>query len=210
MKAGIAKRIRIIIADDHLVVRQGLRAIMATEVDFEVVGEACDGLQTCDLYRRLRPDLLVLDLRMPVMDGISVVKTLIAEDPKARILVMTTYDTDEDIWVSLRAGAKGFLLKDARHSQIVEAIRTVARGDTFTTPDLALKITRRAKAPELTPREREVLKLLAAGKTNKEIGLDLNIGEGTIKTHVKSILGKLGATTRTEAAQMAMVKGLLV
>lgn len=202
-------RIRILLADDHHVVRQGLSAIIATESDLQVVGEACDGVVTCELYARLRPDILILDLRMPALDGFEVVKRLIQEDPQARILIMTTYDTDEDIWRCLRAGAKGYLLKDATHPEIITAIRTVARGESFTTPQLATRLARRANAPEMTPRELDVLRLLAQGRTNKEIAAALGLGEGTIKTHLKSLLAKLGATTRTEGVRRAQERGLL-
>ncbi len=213
-KTSVAKKapsptIRIVLADDHHVVRQGMAAIIGTEPDLQIVGEACDGEQALAFYAKFKPDVLVLDLRMPVLDGFEVVKRLIATDPDARILVMTTYDTDEDIWRCLRAGAKGYLLKDALQPEIVTAIRTVARGESFTTPMLATQLVRRSHAAELTPRELDVLPLLAEGKTNKEIASALNIGEGTIKTHLKSLLAKLGATTRTEGVRQAQQRGLL-
>ena len=186
-----------------------MAAIIASEPDLKIVGEACDGEQALALYAKLSPDVLVLDLRMPVLDGFEVVKRLVTTDPAARILVMTTYDTDEDIWRCLRAGAKGYLLKDASQPEIITAIRTVSRGESFTTPLLAVKLAHRATAPELTAREREVLQLLAAGKTNKDIATALKIEAGTIKTHLKSLFTKLGATTRTELAKLARQKGLI-
>lgn len=201
--------IRIVLADDHHVVRQGMAAIIATERDLKIVGEASDGEQAAALYLKLKPDVLVLDIRMPTVDGFEVVKRLIAADPAAHILVMTTYDTDEDIWRCIRAGAKGYLLKDAGQPDIIAAIRTVARGESFTTPLLAVKLARRASTPELSPRENEVLKLLAAGRTNKEIAAALRLEAGTIKTHIKSLFTKLGATTRTEAARKAEERGFL-
>jgi len=143
--------IEIVLADDHHVVRQGMAAIIATEPDFQIVGEACDGEQALALYAKLNPDVLVLDLRMPVLNGFEVVKRLIATDPEARISSLTTYDTDEDIWRCLRAGAKGYLLKDALQPEIVTAIPTVARGQSFTTPLLAVKLANRAAAPESIP-----------------------------------------------------------
>ncbi len=146
---------------------------------------------------------------MPLLDGFEVVKRLIATDPAARILVMTTYDTDEDIWRCLRAGAKGYLLKDATQPEIITAIRTVARGEGFTTPLLAVKLANRATALELTSREIEVLHLLAAGKTNKEIAIMLKVEAGTIKTHLKSLFTKLGASTRTEAVRKAEERGFI-
>ncbi len=208
-KRAEAVEITIVLADDHHVVRQGMAAIIATEPGLRVIGEACDGEQALALCAKLKPDVLVLDLRMPVLDGFEVVKRLIAVDPAACILVMTTYDTDEDIWRCLRAGAKGYLLKDASQPEIITAIRTVARGESFTTPLLAVKLAQRAAAPELSPRESEVLQLLAGGKTNKEIAAALNVEAGTIKTHLKSLFTKLGATTRTEAAKIARQRGLV-
>jgi two-component system, NarL family, response regulator len=212
-KAPIRKaetpKITILLADDHLVVRQGMAAIIGTEPDLDVVGVASDGEEACALYSRLRPTVLILDLRMPVLDGFEVVKRIIASEPGARILIMTTYDTDEDIWRCLRAGAKGYLLKDASQPEIVQALRTVARGETFVAAPLATQLARRAQAPELTTREREVLGWLDAGKTNKEIASALGVGEGTIKTHVKQVLHKLGATTRTEAVGLARERGLV-
>ncbi len=201
--------IKIVLADDHHVVRQGMAAIIATEPDLKIVGEACDGEQALTLYTTLQPDVLVLDLRMPVLDGFEVVKRLIAADPAARILVMTTYDTDEDIWRCLRAGAKGYLLKDASQPEIITAIRTVARGESFTTPLLATKLAHRAAAPEFSQREGEVLQLLAAGRTNKEIAAALGVEPGTIKTHLKSLFTKLGASTRGEAIHFANKRGIL-
>ena len=202
-------KITILLADDHHVVRQGMAAIIATEPDLEIVGEACDGEQALTLYAKLKPDVLVLDLRMPALDGFEVVKRLIATDPAARILVMTTYDTDEDIWRCLRAGAKGYLLKDASQPEITTAIRTVARGESFTTPLLAVRLAHRAITPELSVRETEVLQLVARGKTNKEIAATLKVEAGTIKTHVKSLFLKLSAATRTEAVRKAQDRGII-
>jgi two-component system NarL family response regulator len=186
-----------------------MAAIIATESDLKIVGEASDGEQAAALYLKEKPDVLVLDLRMPVLDGFEVVQRLVAADTSARILVMTTYDTDEDIWRCLRAGAKGYLLKDANQPEIITAIRTVARGESFTTPLLAVKLARRANAAELTPREDEVLRLLAVGKTNKEIASALKLEAGTIKTHMKSLFTKLGATTRTQAVRKAEERGII-
>lgn len=201
--------IRMVLADDHHVVRAGLVAIFSTEPDLRVVGEACDGEVACQLYFQLRPDVLVLDLRMPVLDGFGVVQRILGEDPLARILIMTTYDADEEVWRCLRAGALGYVLKDASHSEILTAIRAVAAGKAYTTPRLAMKIVQRANSPELTGREREVLHQMAAGKTNKQIAETLGLAEGTVKTHLKGVLQKLGAKTRTEAARVAEEKGLL-
>lgn len=207
-KAG-RPAIRILLADDHHVVRQGLAAIISTEPDLLIVGEACDGETACQLFFQLRPDVLILDLRMPVLDGFEVVKRVVSEHPQAHILVMTTYDTDEDVWRCLRAGALGYVLKDASQPEIISAIRAVAAGEAHTTPRLAARIAHRASSPELTQRELEVLRLLATGKTNKEIASAIGLGEGTVKSHVKHLLQKLNARTRTEAARIAEDSGLL-
>jgi two-component system, NarL family, response regulator len=205
----IGSKIRILLADDHHVVRQGLAAIIGTEPDLHIVGEACDGETACQLYFQLRPDVLILDLRMPILDGFGVVKRVITEHPQAHILIITTYETDEDVWRCLRAGALGYVLKDATQPEIIAAIRAVAAGESFTTPRLALKLARRASAPELTRREQQVLSLLATGQTNKQIAAAIEVGEGTVKTHVKNLLQKLNARTRTEAARIAEDGGLL-
>jgi len=205
----ISPPVRILLADDHHVVRQGLAAIISTEPDLVIVGEACDGETACQLFLRLQPDVLILDLRMPVLDGFGVVKRVIASSPQARILIMTTYDADEDVWRSLRAGARGYVLKDASQPEIIAAIRAVAAGESFTTPRLAMKLARRASAPELTDREQEVLRHLATGGTNKDIAAAIGLGEGTVKTHVRNVLQKLGARTRTEAVRIAKERGLL-
>lgn len=201
------KNVRIVLADDHLVVRQGLQAILETEDDFEIVGQASNGLEACALYESLQPDILVLDLRMPEMNGFEVVRSLNQRKPKPHILVMTTYDSDEDIWRCIKAGAQGYLLKDASYEQIFEAIRTVAAGERFTTAEVAAKITRRAATVDLTKRELEVLAQLATGATNKEIASLLFVSEGTVKTHLKSIFEKLNVSTRTEAARKATELG---
>ena len=203
------RRIRIVLADDHLVVRQGLAAILAIETDFQLVGEASDGWQACDLVKTLEPDVLILDLRMPVMNGFDVVKKLNERSSNQNILIMTTYDTDEDIWRCLRAGAKGYILKDATHPEIVEAVRTVAARELFANSKIAGSITRRASAPELTGRETEVLTHVVQGLTNKEIAMKLGVGDGTVKTHLKHLLNKLGATTRTQAVHKARERGLI-
>jgi two-component system NarL family response regulator len=201
--------ISILLADDHPVVVQGLAAIIATEANLKIVGQAYDGETTCALHAKLKPDVLLLDLRMPDSDGLDVVKRIIAQDQAARILIMTTYDLDECVWRCLKAGAKGYLLKDATQAEIVKAIRAVASGLAFITPDLALKLAQRAATPELTPRENDVLQLLALGKSNKEIAHALSIGEGTVKSHMKCLFNKLGASSRSEAIGLANKRGFI-
>lgn len=201
--------IRVGIVDDHPVVRDGLAAILGLQPDIKVVGEAATGREACALFDRQRPDVLLLDLKMPGMDGLEVVQTLCAAHPEARIVILTTYGGDEDIFRSLKAGAKGYLLKDAPRQQILEAIRTVHAGGRYLPAAIVSKVAEHALRPELTGREREVLQGMARGASNKEIGLALSISEGTVKTHVKAILAKLDAVSRTEAVMIAAERGLV-
>jgi two-component system NarL family response regulator len=201
--------IRVGIADDHPVVRDGLVAILSLQPDVKVVGEAGTGREACALFDQQRPDVLLLDLKMPGMGGLEVVQTLCAAHPEARIVILTTYGGDEDIFRSLKAGAKGYLLKDAPRQQILEAIRTVHAGERYLPAAIASKVAEHALQPELTGRERDVLQGMARGKSNKEIGVALSISEGTVKTHVKAILAKLDAVSRTEAVMIAAERGLV-
>lgn len=201
-------RLRLLLADDHPVVLEGLAAIFATEDAFEVVGRAFDGDDACNQFDALRPDVLILDLRMPVLGGLPAVMRLIAVHPQARILIMTTYDTDEDVWRCLREGALGYILKDARHQEIFAAVRSVARGEPYTTPRLAVQLAQRSRRPELTARERATLSLLATGSSNKDIATRLHMSEGTVKSHLKHIYEKLNVTSRGEAAALARQRGL--
>jgi two-component system NarL family response regulator len=201
--------IRVGIVDDHPVVRDGLAAILGLQPDIKVVGEAGTGREACALFDQQRPDVLLLDLKMPGMGGLEVVQTLCAAHPEARIIILTTYGGDEDIFRSLKAGAKAYLLKDAPRQQILEAIRTVHAGERYLPVAIASKVAEHALQPELTGREREVLQRMARGKSNKEIGAALSISEGTVKTHVKSILAKLDAVSRTEAVMIAAERGLV-
>jgi len=201
--------VRTLIADDHEMVRQGLAGILRSRAGIEVVGETGDGEETVALYDRLRPDVLILDLRMPRLDGLGVVTRVRALDANARILIVTTYDTDEDITRSLRAGARGYLLKDAPSDEIVTAVRTVARGEMYLPPQVAARFVASSSRPELTPREHQILTLIAAGQSNKEIGRALSIEETTVKTHIKSLFGKLGVSSRTEALAEGTRRGLV-
>ena len=201
--------IRVGIVDDHPVVRDGLAAILGLQPDIKVVGEAGTGREACALFDRQRPDVLLLDLKMPGMDGLEVVQTLCAAHPEARIVILTTYGGDEDIFRSLKAGAKGYLLKDAPRQQILEAIRTVHAGGRYLSAAIVSKVAEHALRPELTGREREVLQHMARGESNKEIGAALFVSEGTVKTHVKSILAKLDASSRTEAVTIATRRGII-
>jgi two-component system NarL family response regulator len=205
MKSGI----RIVLADDHPVVRDGLAAMINQQDDMEVVAEAGDGEEAITLFEQHRPDVMVLDLRMPKRDGVAVVQHVLQRNPKARILIITTYDGDEDIFQCLSQGAKGYLLKDAPRAEILSAIRAVSEDRPYTSSTVAAKALQRMAKPSLTQREFAVLQLVAEGRSNKDIARRLAITEGTAKTHVKAILTKLDAISRTEAVAVAHKRGLI-
>jgi DNA-binding NarL/FixJ family response regulator len=208
--------IRIVVADDHPVVRDGLVAILSTQADFEIVGEAANGAQAVELVQSLAPDVLLLDLEMPELDGVAVLKQLRANGAKTRAVVFTAFDTDERILDAVQAGAQGYLLKGAPRDELFNAVRVVRAGGSLLQPIVASKLLRQVsqESPDdavesLTARELEVLKLLAQGQQNKEIAAELVISERTVKFHVSSILGKLGAGNRTEAVRIAAQQGLI-
>jgi two-component system, NarL family, response regulator len=205
MKSGI----RIVLADDHPVVRDGLAAMINQQTDMEVVAEAGDGEEAISLFEQHKPDVMVLDLRMPKRDGVAVVQHVLQKNPKARILIITTYDGDEDIFQCLSQGAKGYLLKDAPRTEILSAIRAVSEDRPYTSSTVAAKALQRMAKPSLTQREFSVLQLVAEGRSNKDIARRLSITEGTAKTHVKAILTKLDAISRTEAVAVAHKRGLI-
>lgn len=210
MRSSPTNVIRVLIADDHPVVREGLAAILRSEPDIQVVAEASDGAQACAFYDQYLPDVLILDLRMPRKDGLQVVTELISSRrPKPRIIVMTTYETEDDVRRALQAGAKSYLVKGALPEQILETVRRVAAGEALVPSKIASVFTESLTHPELSPRELQVLRRLAAGDSNKEIGQMLQITEHTVKAHVKSLLVKLGATGRTEAIAVAIKRGLI-
>ncbi len=201
--------IRILIADDHYVVRMGLAALVETEPDLQVVGEAADGTQVVELYQKLEPDLVLMDLRMPRGDGISATQKIRTQFPAARILMLTTYDGDDDIHKALSAGAGGYLLKNSTRESLIPAIRAVAAGQRWIPQEVATRLAARKLFEELTPREIEVLHQLATGRANKEIADVLKISEHTVKDHLKSILGKLHVADRTEAVTAALQRGII-
>jgi two-component system NarL family response regulator len=202
--------ITVLIADDHPVVREGLAAIFKSQNDIRVVGEATNGEEALDLCNRHLPDVLLLDLRMPKKDGLQVIAELLARRvAKPRVIVMTTYESEEDIRRALKVGAKGYLVKGTAPQQIREAVRTVAAGKSLLPPSIAAKLADSMARPVLSERERQVLKYMANGRSNKEIGETLCISESTVKAHVRSILTKLNAMGRTEAIAIAIKRGLI-
>ena len=204
------KQIKILVVDDHAVVREGLAAMIDRRQDMKVVGEAADGTEAVEAYARLLPDVTLMDLRMPVLDGTGAITEIRKQDPNAKIIILTTYDTDEDIFRGLRAGARAFLLKDAPRERLMSAITAVANGQTDIPTDIAAKLALRMNTPELTRREAEVLRLMASGNSNLEIGNHLCISEGTVKSHVNSILSKMHVNDRTQAVTQAIKRGLVV
>jgi DNA-binding NarL/FixJ family response regulator len=214
--------IRVLLADDQALVRSGFRMILEARADLEVVGEAADGVEAVALGRRLQPDVILMDVRMPSLDGVEATRRLVAGGSRARIVILTTYDLDEYVHAAIRAGASGFLLKDVRPAQLVEAVRVVAAGDALLAPSVtrrllerfATALPRHDSGPPpalaaLTGRELEVLKLLAGGCSNSELAERLVLSEATVKTHVSSILRKLGLRDRVQAVVLAFDAGLV-
>jgi len=206
---GEKERIRILIADDHSVVREGLASVIGRNADMTVVAEASDGREAVDLWKKYRPDVTLLDLRMPELDGVGAIEAIRADDENARIIMLTTFDGDEYIYRAIRAGAKGYLLKDVPREALMDCVRRVHAGETCVPVHLAAKLAGRVSGEALSTREMEVLQRIAAGKSNKEIGAELFISEGTVKTHVKSVLTKLDVVSRTAAIATAQRRGLI-
>ena len=204
-----ADKIRLLIADDHMTVVAGLASIIGMQRDMIVVAEAANGRQAVDLWRKHHPDVTLLDLRMPKLDGVGVIDEIRKEDTSARIIILTTYDTDNEIYRAIKAGAKGYLLKDARREELLDCIRKVNRGDTCIPQELVQKLAAGMSGEILTGRELGVLGLLARGKSNKEIGANLFISETTVKGHLRHIFTKLDVLSRTEAVTVASRRGLV-
>ena len=201
--------IKIMVIDDQAVVRQGFVALINTVSDMEVVAEGTNGRQAIDLYRLHRPDVTLMDLRMPELGGVEAIAAIRKEFPDARLIVLTTYDGDEDIYRSLQAGAQGYLLKDMFFEELEEAIRKVHGGSRRIPSQVAERLAERMGTSDLTGRETEVLEQIVAGHSNKTIAARLNISEATVKSHINSILSKLGVSDRTQAATTALQRGLV-
>jgi two-component system NarL family response regulator len=202
-------RLRILVADDHHIVRSGLVASLGLEDDLEVVGEAESGAQAIALFPQCQPDVVLMDLRMAGGSGIETTATLRAQAPEARVIIYTTFDGDEDVYRAVQAGARGYLLKSAPRTDLLTAIRTVAAGERYLPPELAQRLAARVAGPDISARELEVLRLISAGRSNKEIGATLHIAEDTVKRHVSNILMKLGVSDRAQAATEAIRRGFL-
>jgi two-component system NarL family response regulator len=197
------------VVEDHHVVREGLVALMNAVPGMEVVAETADGRQALELFRKHLPDVTLMDLRLPGMSGVAAITRIRSQFPQARIIVLTTYDGDEDIHRALDAGARGYLLKGMSGEELMDAIRTVHSGRSRIPAQVAERLAERMVRPALTDRELDVLREIVSGKSNKEIGQELNISEATVKTHINSILGKLGVTDRTQAVTAAIQRGIV-
>ena len=208
-KTAFSTQIRAVIADDHPVVREGLRALVNSQQDMKVVGEAANGQQAVEQFLLHLPDILLLDLRMPEMNAIEAMHAILEKAPEARIIVLSTYNLDEDIYRSLKAGAKAYLLKDSPREQLLESIRSVHAGLLSISPSIGVRLAARLSGPDLTDREVDITRLVVAGKTNKEIGASLKIAEGTVKVHISHVLKKLGAGGRTDAIRIALERGIV-
>jgi DNA-binding NarL/FixJ family response regulator len=206
--------IRVLVADDHPIVRSGIVGLIGAADDIDVVGEAVDGADAVHLAEQLRPDIVLMDLRMPRLDGAAATAAILAANPAVRVLILTTYETDDQILGAIAAGASGYLLKAAPQAEIIEGVRSVAGGQTVLAPVIAARLVQRVRAdavpaPRLSARELDVLRLVAAGQSNPQIGRSLFIGEATVKTHLLHVFEKLGVGDRTRAVTLAMELRLL-
>ena len=204
-----AAKSTVMLVDDHALMRTGVANIINQEPDLAVVVEASNGLEAVAAYEQHRPDVILLDLRMPVLDGVEAVRQIRERDPRARVIVLTTYDTDDEIARALKAGAKAYVLKDISADDLIGCIRDVLAGKTYLAPSAAAKLAEGVTRVQLTPREMSTLRLMADGKSNKEIANDLSISERTVKTHLGHLFEKLGVTSRTEAVKVATRRGLV-
>lgn len=201
--------IRVLVVEDHNVVRQGLVALLKLVEGIQVVSEAADGVEAIAQFRKHQPDITLIDLRLPRMSGVEVIQRVRIESPQARFVVLTTYDGDEDIYRALKGGAKAYLLKGMTTDELITTIREVHAGKSHIPPAIAERLAERVGTEDLTPRESEVLEQIVAGKSNKEIAAVLDISEATVKTHINTLLSKLGVTDRTQAATAAIRRGIV-
>lgn len=206
---GKTKQINVLIADDHLVVREGLAALINLETDLSVIAQAGNGAEAVEQFEKLRPDVTLVDLKMPVMDGVAAICEIRGRDSAARIIVLTTFDGDEDIYRALRAGASGYLLKDVPPDVLLDAIRKVHKGQKNIQAEMVNKLADRISGNDLTARESEILNLIVDGKSNQEISAQLYIAESTVKFHITNIFGKLGVEDRARAVVVALKRGLV-
>jgi DNA-binding NarL/FixJ family response regulator len=207
--AAPAAQASVLVVDDHALLRTGVANIISQEPTLRVVAEAANGLEAVEAYQRYKPDVTLLDLRMPVMEGVEAVRQIRLRDPQAKVIVLTTYDADEDITRALKAGAKAYVLKDISADGLIACIRDVLAGKTYLAPAAAAKLAEGVTRVQLTPRELATLRLMADGKSNKEIANALGISERTVKTHLGHLFEKLGVTSRTEAVKVATRRGLV-
>jgi DNA-binding NarL/FixJ family response regulator len=207
--AAEPKKIRVLIADDHVTVLEGLAAIIGRQPDMMVAAEAADGQEAVELWTKHHPDVTLLDLRMPKLDGVSAIERIRRQDASARFIVLTTYETDTEILRAIKAGTKAYLSKDSRREELLDCIRRVNRGETCIPASLVEKVAAGLCSESLTGRELNVLELLARGKSNKEIGVSLYVSETTVKSHLRSIFRKLNVLSRTEAITVASRRGLI-
>ena len=205
----MSKSIRVLVADDHVVVRLGLVTLINRQPDMQVVAEASSGQEVLTRWRATRPDVGLLDLRMPGMTGVEATREIRAEDPKARIIVLTIHKGDDAVYRALRAGAQGYLLKDVRSKDLLAGIRSVYDGQPYLPPEITARVLKRIRYPELTEREVKVVKLVAKGLSNREIAQSLNVSEATAKSDVASVLSKLGAQDRTHAVTVALARNII-
>jgi two-component system NarL family response regulator len=202
-------KIRVLIAEDHQLMREGLALLLQQTPEIEVVASVANGQQAIEAYVRRRPHIGLIDLQMPVLGGVGAIEGILSYDKLARLIVLTTYDGDEDIYRAMHAGAKAYLLKDSPTEELLKAIRSVNNGERYVSPEMGAKLADRIDANALSPKERQTLSLIAEGMPNKQIALEMGISEGTVRTHVANLLGKLGVSSRTEAAMIAIKRGLL-
>jgi len=207
--AGAAVKARVLVVDDHALLRTGVANIINQEPDLCVIAEAGNGVEAIEAFERHHPDVTLIDLRMPVMEGVEAIRQIRDRDPRARVIVLTTYDTDEEISRALKAGAKAYVLKDISADDLIGCIREVLAGKTYLAPAAAAKLAEGVTRVQLTPRELTTLRLMADGQANKEIAGALDISERTVKTHLGHLFEKLGVTSRTEAVKVATRRGLV-